>query len=148
MSVVSDACILANGMIDDVYTVMRITKERPSMFVRRRMKHLVTISWGVTDQDLCANGRIGEHTIDQMQDFELRLANALEPSKIAMLMIVATKPTVREWDWYTRDVEEMLKIHNQDFNDIYTSEIEVSHQIDAGWKSHANALEMVQRQPA
>ena len=72
-----------------------------------------------------------------------RLVSVLEPQKCAALMMVATKPRVREWDWYSRDYEEFLTIFNGCCGGTERGSIRVQHQIDPCWTSHANLLEMV-----
>jgi Family of unknown function (DUF695) len=140
MTILADDYVLAQGVIDGVATIMRVATARPMFFLRRRMKHLVIVSWRVEPANFTPAGRKGDALLERMEQLEVRMVEALIPQRLAVLAGVVTTQDAREWSWYTRDKDQMFAVLNRDIPDIDFSIIDISHQIDADWQIHADML--------
>jgi hypothetical protein len=123
---------LENGL---PFTI-RFREDLPEEKEIKKLRMLVVISWSFESAD--GNGMPNEEELDQMENFENLIDEALVEKGTARLMTVFTGEGVREWQFYTDDEEFFMKKFNaaMEGREILPLDIEVFE--DENWEAYKN----------
>jgi hypothetical protein len=95
---------------------------------------MVAMTW-VFDASV-RNGLPEPGTNSRMVELEELLEKTLESKKNAYLTISVTGNGRKEWQWYSRDVSETMKLINEVLSGRVAYPIEISRQSDPGWSAY------------
>lgn len=122
--------LLENGLP----CLIRYREDLPGENEKKKLSTLVVISWGYESED--GTGMPQEDELNQMEDFENLLDDALVEKGVARLMTVFTGDGVREWQFYTDDVEYFMKKFNEAFSGDEELPIEIDAFDDKNWDAY------------
>ncbi|MBK7146467.1 MAG: DUF695 domain-containing protein [Xanthomonadales bacterium] len=90
--------------------LFRVRTRTPCDLLRFTVLEMIAISW---EYETDASAMPGAEDPGRMKVLEDRLENCLETEGVSLLTVVVTGDGVREWQWYTRSVEDMMRIANE-----------------------------------
>ncbi|GAA4493998.1 DUF695 domain-containing protein [Pseudaeromonas paramecii] len=89
------------------------------------------------------NGMPDSATNTRMIEFEELLENKLEGSNNAFLTLCVTGNRRKEWQWYSRNVGETMKLINQALLGKSRFPILISRQSDPTWSAYFDVVKLV-----
>ena len=114
--------------------IFRIRKQQPNGIESSVYPHLIAILWTYESTN---DYRMPSPEISAlMTQFEQLLDSPLEESKAAFLTVVVTGNSRREWQWYSRNPEEMIGIVNHALKGYEPFPVEFSIQDDPQWEAY------------
>jgi len=77
-----------------------------------------------------------------MSQLEDLLAPAFEGARQAFLTVIVTGNGVREWQWYARDPEAVMKLVNETLGKYEPFPVQFNFQDDAEWEGYSRFLDI------
>ena len=102
----------------------------------KKLSTLIVISWLFESSD--GTGLPTENVLNEMEDFESLLDEALIEKGTARLMTVFTGEGVREWQFYTDDEEFFLRKFNEAMEGKPVLPLEIEAFEDENWDSYTD----------
>jgi hypothetical protein len=121
---------LENGL---PYT-LRFREDLPDEREIKKLNTLIVISWLFESAD--GTGMPNDEALNQMEDFENLIDDALVEKGTARLMTVFTGEGVREWQFYTDDEEFFMRKFNEAMDGKPVLPLEIDAYEDENWDSY------------
>jgi hypothetical protein len=128
----SDEGELENGL---PFT-LRYREDLPDEREIKKLNTLIVVSWLFEAAD--GTGLPTDEVLDQMEDFENLLDDALVEKGTARLMTVFTGEGVREWQFYTDDEEFFIRKFNEAMEGRPVLPLEIEAFEDENWDAYKN----------
>ena len=120
--------------------IFRIREHGPSFAKKSAFPHLLAVCWQY--DATINNGMPVQADVARMTELEDLLVPALEGAKAAFLTVIVTGNGVREWQWYARDQESVMKLVNDTLGEVEPFPIQISFQDDPEWEGYTRFLEI------
>lgn len=133
---VARECLLDSGL--PIYT--RFRENLPAESEIKKFKLLIVVSWHYQSDD--ETGLPNEEILDQMDDFENVMDDALVEKGTARLMTVFTGKGVREWQFYTDDSQNFMRKFNEALKGKPALPLEVEAFEDENWDAYKDFTEI------
>ncbi len=127
---------LENGL---PYT-LRFREDLPDEKEIKKLATLVVISWLFDSAD--GTGMPTDEVLDQMEDFENLIDEALVEKGTARLMTVFTGEGVREWQFYTDDEEFFMRKFNDAIGGKSVLPLDIEAFEDENWDAYKDYTEL------
>src|SRR5215203_609338 len=127
---------LENGL---PYT-LRFREDLPDEKEIKKLATLVVISWLFDSAD--GTGMPTDEVLDQMEDFENLIDEALVEKGTARLMTVFTGEGVREWQFYTDDEEFFMRKFNEAMGGKPVLPLDIEAFEDENWDAYKDYTEL------
>jgi hypothetical protein len=137
-----DTWKMATGEGDGKPMIFRVRSNAPS-FARSKksFSQLLGISWPYKSPN--KNGMPSEKVVGQMTQLEDLLVSAFEGAAQAFLTIVVTGNGVREWQWYARDRDTVMKLLNETLSEYKPFPIQIGFEDDPSWQAYSRFREII-----
>ena len=126
-----NAWFMATGEDEGLPLIFRIREGPPAWATKADFRRLLVVSWPF---DASANNGM---PLQDTQERMLELENLLEPvfanARQAFLTGVATGNGVREWQWYAKDSNAVMKLVNETLGELDPFPVQFSFQDDPDW---------------
>jgi hypothetical protein len=83
-----------------------------------------------------------EEVVARMSQLEDLLEEAFEGSEQAFLTVIVTGNGVREWQWYARNPDDVMKLVNETLGELEPFPVEFSFQDDPEWVGYSRFLDI------
>ena len=123
---------LENGL---PFTI-RFREDLPDKNAIRKLKTLIVISWLYDSAD--GTGMPTEEVLNQMEDFENLIDEAIVEKGTARLMTVFTGEGVREWQFYTDDEEFFIRKFNEALEGKPVLPLDLEALEDENWEAYTD----------
>jgi len=123
---------LENGL---PFTI-RFREDLPDKNAIRKLKTLIVISWLYDSAD--GTGMPNEEVLNQMEDFENLIDEAIVEKGTARLMTVFTGEGVREWQFYTDDEEFFIRKFNEALEGKPVLPLDLEALEDENWEAYTD----------
>ncbi len=120
--------------------IFRIRNEPPSFAQKEDFQHLLAISWHYESPN--EQGMPSQDVVERMSQLEDLLEPAFEGASQAFLTVIVTGNGVREWQWYARDAEEVMKLVNKALGEYEPFPVQFSFQGDPEWEGYTQFLDI------
>ncbi|MBK6726373.1 MAG: DUF695 domain-containing protein [Xanthomonadales bacterium] len=127
-----DPWVVADGVIGGKPHLFRVRTNAMRLVRSTEYSEMIAISW---EYETDASGMPGAEDLGRMKVLEDRLENCLETEGVSLLTVVVTGDGVREWQWYTRSVEDMMRIANEGLQGEQPFPVSFSHEHDPEWRA-------------
>lgn len=135
-----DRWSIAEGEDRGKALIFRIRNQPPSFARKHEYPHLVAISWYFDSPS--ETGMPADDVFQRMAQLENLLKSALEQRRQAFVTVVVTGNGVREWQWYSRDPSETMRLVNEELADYDPFPIQFTIQEDPGWDAYLRFQEI------
>jgi hypothetical protein len=135
-----DTWRMATAEDDGKPLVFRIRERAPSFANKAAFPHLLAVSWQYEPPN--DQGMPAQVDVDRMSELEDLLVPAFEGAKAAFLTVIATGNGVREWQWYARDPETVMRLVNDTLGELEPFPVQFSFQEDPEWEGYMRFLEI------
>ncbi len=115
--------------------IFRIRNRPPSFARKEEFPHLLAVCWrydAANEQGMPSEGDAAH--MGQLEDL---LRPAFEGSRLAFLTVVVTGNGVREWQWYTRSPDDVMRLVNETLGELEPFPIEFCFQDDPDWVGYS-----------
>jgi hypothetical protein len=120
--------------------LFRIRNNPPSFARIGLYPHLLAVCWQyVSPND---QGMPSQDIVERMSQLEDLLAPAFEGARQAFLTVIVTGNGVREWQWYARDPEAVMKLVNETLGKYEPFPVQFNFQDDAEWEGYSRFLDI------
>ena len=123
---------LENGL---PFTI-RFREDLPSKSEIKKLNTLIIISWHYESED--GTGLPVDDVLNQMEDFENLIDEAIVEKGTARLVTVFTGEGVREWQFYTDDEEFFIRKFNEALEGKPVLPLEIEALDDENWDSYTD----------
>jgi hypothetical protein len=124
---------VATAEVNGKPLIVRYRASAPTALDLATYGTLVVISWRFDGGE---SGLPASDARERMDDLEDRLTERLEPRGIAFHTATVTGDGVREWQWYARSAEEMMRNVNEALLGVPAFPIEISDEPDPQWQAY------------
>jgi hypothetical protein len=131
---------VATGQDDGKPLILRIRNKPPSFARKEAFPHLLAVCWQYESPN--EQGMPSEDVVARMSQLEDLLEEALEGARQAFLTVIVTGNGVREWQWYARNPDEVMKLVNDTLGELEPFPVEFSFQDDPEWVGYSRFLEI------
>ena len=114
--------------------ILRFREDLPDERELKKLNTLIVISWLFETEN--GTGMPTDEVLNQMEDFENLLDDALVEKGTARLMTVFTGEGVREWQFYTDDEEFFMRKFNEAMADKPVLPLEIEALEDENWDAY------------
>jgi hypothetical protein len=114
--------------------VLRFREDLPDEREIERLNRLIVISWFFESAD--GTGMPQESDLQQMEEFEDLMDEALVEKGTARLMTVFTGEGIREWQFYTDDEEFFIEKFNEAMAGKPALPLEIEALEDENWDAY------------
>jgi len=121
--------------------IFRIRNEPPPFSNQAEFPYLLAISWSFDVE--ANNGMPMPQDVRRMTELEDLLEKGLELPGEAFLSVAVTGNGVREWQWYARNRDTVMKLINKTLGHLEPFPIQFSFQDDPVWQGYNGFLENV-----
>lgn len=135
-----DSWSVATGEHNGIRVTFRIRNQPPAFARKESFPHLLTVGWEYESPD--DQGMPSPTDAERMGHLEDLLAPAFEGACHAFLTVVATGNGVREWQWYARDPDAVMKLVNQTLREHERFPVQFSFQNDPAWEAYSRFLDI------
>jgi hypothetical protein len=132
---------VATGEDDGKPLIFRIRNTPPSFARKEGFPHLLAVCWQYESPN--DQGMPSQETVEQMGQLEDLLEPATESARQAFLTVIVTGNGVREWQWYARSEEEVMKLVNETLGEYEPFPVQFNFQDDPEWDGYTRFLEIV-----
>lgn len=115
---------------------IRFREDLPDKNAIRKLKTLIVISWLYDSAD--GTGMPTEEVLNQMEDFENLIDEAIVEKGTARLMTVFTGEGVREWQFYTDDEEFFIRKFNEALEGKPVLPLDLEALEDENWEAYTD----------
>jgi len=115
---------------------IRFREDLPDKNAIRKLKTLIVISWLYDSAD--GTGMPNEEVLNQMEDFENLIDEAIVEKGTARLMTVFTGEGVREWQFYTDDEEFFIRKFNEAMEGKPVLPLNLEALEDENWEAYTD----------
>ena len=115
---------------------IRFREDLPDKNAIRKLKTLIVISWLYDSAD--GTGMPNEEVLNQMEDFENLIDEAIVEKGTARLMTVFTGEGVREWQFYTDDEEFFIRKFNEALEGKPVLPLDLEALEDENWEAYTD----------
>ncbi len=129
-----DRWAVATGDDNGKPVIYRYIVKPPKGIKTREYPNLIAISWSYHGSE--QNGMPDPKTNERMVLLEKLLETKLEGSRNACLTVIATGNGHKEWQWYSRNVQETLRLLNEALSGREVFPIQISDQDDQQWSAY------------
>lgn len=133
---------MATAEDDGKPLIFRIRETAPAFATKATFPKLLAVTWQF-DPDT-NNGMPLQGTVERMQQFEDLLEPVFANARQAFLTVVVTGNGVREWQWYAKDPDAVMKLVNETLGELDPFPVEFSFQDDPDWLGYSRFLEILQ----
>lgn len=133
---------MATGEDDGKPLIFRIRNRAPSFATSATFPHLLALTWQFDPTS--NNGLPLSDALERMLELENVLEPAFANARQAFLTVVVTGNGVREWQWYAKDPDEIMKLVNEVLGEKDPFPIEICFQDDPNWMGYSRYLGIVQ----
>jgi len=134
-----DSWSVATGDDDGKPLIIRIRNQPPSFARKEVFPHLLTVHWQYESPN--EQGMPSEEIAARMSDLEDLLEPAFEGARQAFLTVIVTGNGIREWQWYARNPEVVMKLVNETLSELEPFPVEFSFQEDPEWAGYTRFRE-------
>jgi hypothetical protein len=120
--------------------IFRIRNKPPSFARKEAFPHLLAVCWQYESPN--EQGMPTEEVVARMSQLEHLLAEAFEGTRQAVLTVIVTGNGVREWQWYARNPDEVMKLVSATLGELEPFPVEFSFQDDPEWVGYSRFLEI------
>ena len=120
--------------------IFRIRNQAPSFAEKKAFPHLLAVCWQYESPN--DQGMPSQEDAERMSELEDLLEPAFEGSRQAFLSVIVTGNGVREWQWYARNPDEVIKLVNATLSELEPFPVEFSFQDDPEWQGYLQFLEL------
>jgi hypothetical protein len=131
---------VATGEDDGKPLIFRIRNQPPSFAEKKAFPHLLAVSWQYESPN--EQGMPSEEVAARMRQLETLLEEAFEDARQAFLTVVVTGNGVREWQWYARNPDDVMKLVNEALGELEPFPVGFSFQDDPEWAGYSRFLEI------
>ena len=111
--------------------IIRLRSKLDSSKGKKFFPHMMRMSWSFGNSD--RGGMPSKAESDELSDFEERLIESFESDLQSVLAIAITKSGLREWYFYTNDIDEFMnRLSSVPHNN--QNPIEIYFNNDENWK--------------
>jgi hypothetical protein len=135
-----DTWSVATGEDDGKPLIFRIRNKPPSFAQKNAFPHLLAVCWQYESRN--EQGTPSEEVVTRMSQLEDLLEEAFEDARQAFLTVVVTGNGVREWQWYARNPDGVMKLVNETLGELEPFPVEFSFQDDPEWVGYSRFLEI------
>jgi hypothetical protein len=121
--------------------IFRIRNEAPTFATRATFQNLLAVSWQFDATS--NNGMPLASEVERMQQLEDLLEPVFFNNRQAFLTLVVTGNGVREWQWYARDQNTVMKLVNETLGELDPFPVQFSFQNDPDWQAYSQFLEIL-----
>lgn len=127
---------LDNGMPFDI----RFREDLPRESEIEKLNTLIIVSW-IYESDN-GNGMPPEDILEEMDEFENLMDEAMVEKGAARLMTVFTGDGIREWQFYTEDEDIFMRKFNAAMVGQPVLPLEIEAFEDAGWDAYQDLIKL------
>jgi hypothetical protein len=120
--------------------ILRIRNKPPAFVEKDAFPNLLAVSWPYLSPN--EQGMPSQDIVARMSQLEDLLEDAFEGAGQAFLSVIVTGNGVREWQWYARDPDGVMKLVNQTLGKLDPFPVEFSFQDDPEWVAYSQFLEI------
>jgi hypothetical protein len=120
--------------------IVRIRNKPPSFARKDAFPHLLAVCWKYQSPN--DQGMPSEDVFERMSQLESLLEPAFEEAQQAFLTVIVTGNGVREWQWYARDTDEVMKLVNETLGEYEPFPVQFIFQNDPEWQGYTRFLEI------
>jgi Family of unknown function (DUF695) len=135
-----DTWSMATGEDNGKPLIFRIRNQPPSFARKDSFPHLLAVCWPYESPN--DQGMPSQDVVGRMSQLEHLLEPAFEGARQAFLTVVVTGNGVREWQWYARDPEAVMKLVNETLGEYEPFPVQFSFQDDPEWEGYTRFLEV------
>lgn len=132
---------IATGEDNGKPLIFRIRNRPPPFADQSAFPHLLAITWSF-DVDV-NNGMPLPQEAGRMAELEDLLEKGLEFPGEAFLSVAVTGNGVREWQWYARNPDAVMKLINKTLGHLEPFPIQIRFQADPAWQGYNGFLEIM-----
>jgi hypothetical protein len=118
--------------------VFRIRNSPPDFADRKDFPHLLAVCWEYESPNEL--GMPSPEVLARMSELEDLLADAFEDACEAFLTVIVTGNGVREWQWYARDPDGVMKLVNNTLRGLEPFPVGFSIQDDPEWAAYSRFI--------
>jgi hypothetical protein len=133
-----DRWSVATGEDNGKPLIFRIRNKAPSFARKKTFPHLLAVCWQYESPN--DQGMPPHDVLERMKQLEGLLEPAFESAHQAFLTVVVTGNGVREWQWYARDAEDVMKLVNDTLGEYEPFPVQFSFQDDPEWEGYSRFL--------
>jgi len=115
---------------------IRFREDLPAKSEIKKLNTLIIVSWFF--EPVNGTGMPGEEVLNEMEDFEDLIDEALVEKGTARLMTVFTGEGIREWQFYTDDEEFFIRKFNEAMEGRPVLPLEIEAFEDENWESYSD----------
>lgn len=134
--------VVAVGDENGCPVIFRVRNRFPHNLEPATFHHLIAMIWQYqSDNDMQLPSTADA---DQMSLFEDRMTAAIQSPGQALLTAIVTGTGVREWQWYSRDPDESLRLINAALAGQEVPPVEFAGDPDPSWEAYKRAITIVE----
>ena len=133
--------LIATGEDGGFPLILRLRSSFPEEVDRSGYGTLLAIHWDY--EPLAGSGMPSQEDRLRMDHLVELLVAALEPTKQSYLSAIVTCNGVKEWQWYTRDLEEAMSLINSVLSGVAPFPVKISAEEDLDWEAYYGLLDSV-----
>ncbi|HMP01632.1 MAG TPA: DUF695 domain-containing protein [Gemmatales bacterium] len=130
-----DSWAAGTGEVDGKLLIFRFRVQPPADADQATFPHLMAVSWEYESPN--DSGMPAEEVAERMVELEELLVEALENSWAAFLFVVTTCDGVRDWQWYAKDPDEVMRLVNVALGELEPFPIDFGFMDDPEWAEYA-----------
>lgn len=138
---VEDSWRMATAQDDGKPIIFRIRDNPPSFATKESFPLLLAVCWQYVSPN--EQGMPASEDTERMSQLEDLLVSAFENAQEAFLTVVVTGNGVREWQWYARTQNGVMKLVNETLGKLEPFPVQFSFQDDPDWEGYAQFLEIL-----
>jgi Family of unknown function (DUF695) len=134
----ADSWKLAQAEDNGKPLIFRIRNTPPPFARMEQFPLLLAICWNYESPN--DQGMPSKADADRMGELEDLLMPAFEGKQKAFLTVIVTGNGVREWQWYARDKDAVMKLVNEALGQKESYPVEFVFQDDPDWQAYSRFL--------
>ena len=135
----TDNWLVAQGDIDGLPAIVRLRDEVQSFIKGGKHQHYLRVVWEMSEID--EFGLPDENEMQRLELFEDRLCSVFEAGDHAILSFVLTNDGLRQWLFYSQDLEESVRRINEMPQEEAAYPIELTANEDPEWSEYGLVAE-------
>ena len=136
--------VLAERKTKEGISLLRI-RRLPGKFRFSHYKHRLSITWSYQEES--GDGSSTSAEMQFMERFETRVRECIEKNEVALLAIVFTEPSFRQFEYYTPDINHFIKLLNKLPEEEMCYPIEIRQELDGKGEFYSSYSEGFLGQP-
>lgn len=136
----NDNWTVAQGEDDGKPILLRIRNPAPKFAKKSKFAQMLAIAWPYESPG--DHGLPVEEDLAAMTELEELLVAAFEDTKQGFLSVVVTGNGIREWQFYSSDVETAGLVINESLADYDPFPIQISTEHDPEWEAYERFLDI------